>query len=304
MKPLVVKDNVLINASYNLGLAEQRLILLAIVEARESNKGITANDPLVVHADSYISQFGVHRNTAYQALKDACDDLFARQFSYQRINEKGNLENYKSRWVSEIGYVDNEAVVKLIFAPAIVPLITRLEEHFTKYELQQVSQLSSAYAVRLYEILISWRSIEKTPVIELEDFRQKMGVLENEYKRSDNFKKWVIDQSIQQINAHTDITATYEQHKKGRSIYGFSFSFKQKKKVIEQKSKEVNPFVKLSDAQINMFGNQLARLPELAHLAFGNESFDALAVRIKSMLKDAEQQKAFIPHLEKLGFKR
>ena len=304
MKPLVVKDNVLINASYNLGLAEQRLILLAIVEARESNKGITANDPLVVHADSYISQFGVHRNTAYQALKDACDDLFARQFSYQRINEKGNLENYKSRWVSEIGYVDNEAVVKLIFAPAIVPLITRLEEHFTKYELQQVSQLSSAYAVRLYEILISWRSIEKTPVIKLEDFRQKMGVLENEYKRSDNFKKWVIDQSIQQINAHTDITATYEQHKKGRSIYGFSFSFKQKKKVIEQKSKEVNPFVKLSDAQINMFGNQLARLPELAHLAFGNESFDALAVRIKSMLKDAEQQKAFIPHLEKLGFKR
>ena len=304
MKPLVVKDNVLINASYNLGLAEQRLILLAIVEARESNKGITANDPLVVHADSYISQFGVHRNTAYQALKDACDDLFARQFSYQRINEKGNLENYKSRWVSEIGYVDNEAVVKLIFAPAIVPLITRLEEHFTKYELQQVSQLSSAYAVRLYEILISWRSIEKTPVIELEDFRQKMGVLENEYKRSDNFKKWVIDQSIQQINAHTDITATYEQHKKGRSIYGFSFSFKQKKKVIEQKSKEVNPFVKLSDAQINMFGNQLARLPELAHLAFGNESFDALAARIKSMLKDVEQQKAFIPHLEKLGFKR
>ncbi len=304
MKPLVVKDNVLINASYNLGLAEQRLILLAIVEARESNKGITANDPLVVHADSYISQFGVHRNTAYQALKDACDDLFARQFSYQRINEKGNLENYKSRWVSEIGYVDNEAVVKLIFAPAIVPLITRLEEHFTKYELQQVSQLSSAYAVRLYEILISWRSIEKTPVIELEDFRQKMGVLENEYKRSDNFKKWVIDQSIQQINAHTDITATYEQHKKGRSIYGFSFSFKQKKKVIEQKPKEVNPFVKLSDAQINMFGNQLARLPELAHLAFGNESFDALAARIKSMLKDVEQQKAFIPHLEKLGFKR
>lgn len=304
MKPLVVKDNVLINASYNLGLVEQRLILLAIIEARESNKGITANDPLVVHAESYISQFGVHRNTAYQALKDACDDLFARQFSYQRINQKGNLENYKSRWVSEIGYVDNEAVVKLIFAPAIVPLITRLEEQFTKYELQQVSQLSSAYAVRLYEILIAWRSLEKTPIIELEEFRQKMGVLESEYKRSDNFKKWVIEQSIQQINTYTDITAKYEQHKKGRSIYGFSFSFKQKKKVIEQKTKEVNHFVKLTDSQINMFGNQLARLPELAHLAFGNESYDALASRIKDMLKDAEQQKVLIPHLEKLGFKR
>jgi hypothetical protein len=37
---LVVKDNSLINASYTLGLVEQRLILLAIIEARETGKGI------------------------------------------------------------------------------------------------------------------------------------------------------------------------------------------------------------------------------------------------------------------------
>ncbi|MGU5717452.1 type II toxin-antitoxin system YafQ family toxin [Aeromonas taiwanensis] len=36
------------------------VILLAIVEARESGKGINANDPLTVHAESYINQFGVH----------------------------------------------------------------------------------------------------------------------------------------------------------------------------------------------------------------------------------------------------
>ena len=75
MSKLVVKDNALMNASYNLDLVEQRLILLAIVEARESGKGINANDPLTVHAESYINQFGVARQTAYQALKDACDDL-------------------------------------------------------------------------------------------------------------------------------------------------------------------------------------------------------------------------------------
>ena len=83
MSELIVKDNALINASYNLELVEQRLILLAIIEARESGKGINANDPLTVHAESYINQFDVARQTAYQALKDACKDLFARQFSYQ-----------------------------------------------------------------------------------------------------------------------------------------------------------------------------------------------------------------------------
>lgn len=230
MSELIVKDNALMNASYNLDLVEQRLILLAIVEARESGKGINANDPLTVHAESYINQFGVARQTAYQALKDACDDLFARQFSYQEINERGNTENVRSRWVSEVRYVDAEATVKLIFAPVVIPLITRLEERFTQYEMKQISELSTGYAIRLYELLICWRTTGKTPIIELSDFRQKMGVLDSEYQRMHDLKKRVLEPALEQINEHTDITTTYEQHKKGRVITGFSFKFKQKKK--------------------------------------------------------------------------
>lgn len=228
MKELVVKDNALINASYNLDLVEQRLILLAIVEARESGRGINANNPLFVHAESYINHFGVHRNTAYQALKGATKDLFARQFSYQELSPKGKVINQTSRWVSQIGYMDDGATVNLIFAPAIIPLITRLEEQFTSYELKQISGLNSAYAVRLYELLIAWRSTGKTPVIALAEFRQRLGVLETEYKRMYDFKKYVLDTAIKHVNEHTDITVKVEQHKAGRSISGFSFKFKQK----------------------------------------------------------------------------
>ncbi|BBT51030.1 MULTISPECIES: replication initiation protein RepM [Gammaproteobacteria] len=305
MRELVVKDNALINASYNLDLVEQRLILLAIVEARESGKGINANDPLEVHAEGYINQFGVHRNTAYQALKDACNDLFARQFSYQKINERGNIENYRSRWVSEIGYVDNEAVVKLIFAPAIVPLITRLEEHFTKYELQQVSNLSSAYAVRLYELLIAWRSTGSTPVIELSDFRQRIGVLDTEYKRMERFKTSVLELAIKQINEHTDITVKYEQHKRGRSISGFSFTFKQKKKdnqSIERDPNTLDLFSKMTDAQRHMFANKLSELPEMGRYSQGTESYPQFAVRIAEMLQDSEKIKELAPYLKKVGY--
>ena len=229
MSELIVKDNALMNASYNLDLVEQRLILLAIVEARESGKGINANDPLTVHAESYINQFGVHRTTAYQALKDACKDLFARQFSYQEKRERGRA-NITSRWVSQIAYIDETATVEIIFAPAVVPLITRLEKQFTQYDIEQISGLSSAYAVRMYELLICWRSTGKTPVIELGEFRKRIGVLDTEYTRTDNLKMRVIELALKQINDHTDITATYEQHKKGRTITGFSFKFKQKRK--------------------------------------------------------------------------
>ncbi|MGE4234664.1 MAG: replication initiation protein RepM [Bacteriovoracia bacterium] len=242
MSELVVKDNALMNASYNLNLVEQRLILLAIIEARESGKGINANDPLIVHAESYISQFGVAKHTAYQALKDACKDLFARQFSYQERRRKGTI-NIMSRWVSQVGYMDNEATVELVFAPAVVPLITRLEEQFTKYDIEQISDLSSAYAVRLYELLICWRSAGKTPVIEMQEFRKRLGVLDSEYQRMDVFKKGVIDLAVNQINKHTDITVEYKQHKAGRVITGFSFSFTQKKQLkdVTPKPKKAEP---------------------------------------------------------------
>ena len=264
MSELIVKDNALMNASYNLDLVEQRLILLAILEARESGKGINANDPLIVHAESYINQFGVHRTTAYQALKDACKDLFARQFSYQEKRERGRA-NITSRWVSQIAYIDETATVEIIFAPAVVPLITRLEKQFTQYDIEQISGLSSAYAVRMYELLICWRSTGKTPVIELGEFRKRIGVLDTEYTRTDNLKMRVIELALKQINDHTDITATYEQHKKGRTITGFSFKFKQKRKTELETPKNSNSDVpKQKSVEIP---TNLVKQPENANMS-------------------------------------
>lgn len=310
MRDLVVKDNALINASYNLDLVEQRLILLAIIEARQSGKGINANDPLTVHAESYINHFKVHRNTAYQALKDACNDLFARQFSYQELSDKGNIINKKSRWVSEIGYIDQEAVVQLIFAPAIVPFITRLEQCFTQYEIQQISELSTGYAIRLYELLIAWRTTGKTPLIELMDFRQKMGVLDNKYTAMCDLKKRVLDPAVKQVNEFTDITVKCEQHKKGRAIVGFSFTFKQKQNSIQKISNyskdpstvDVDMFHKLTEKQLDMFSNKLADLPSVQTMAHVGEDMKLFVARLRTMLMDAEQQKRLLPYLKAVGY--
>ena len=309
MKKLVVKDNVLIEASYNLDLVEQRLILLAIIEARESGKGINAHDPLSIHAESYINQFAVHRNGAYQALKNAAKDLFVRQFSYQERRSKG-LANVTSRWVSEIAYIEDAACVELIFAPAIIPLITRLEEHFTSYELEQISKLNSGYAIRLYELIIAWRSTGKTPVISYEDLRKKLGVLDHEYKVKADFKKRVLDSSLKQINEHTDITVKHEQHKTGREITGFSFRFKQKqqpkntdKKLPQRDPNTQDMFVSMTDAQRYMFGAKLAKRIELSEYSSGTESYEEFGKRIAEMLLDETKFKTFYPLLVEEGFR-
>ena len=304
-KDLVVKDNALINASYNLDLAEQRLILLAILEARESNT--PSNHDLTIHAESYINHFNVHRNTAYKVLKDACKNLFERRFSYQKLTAKGNLENVMSRWVQRVSYVENEALVRIRFSDDVVPLITNLEKHFTSYELEQVSSLTSAYAIRLYELLIAWRSTGKVSMLETKELRSRLGVLDTEHQRMESFKRRVLEPAIQQINDHTDIKAEYEQHKRGRSIIGFSFSFKQKSKpkTVKEERDPNTPdfFIKMTDSQRHLFANKMSEMPEMSKYSQGTESYQQFAIRIAEMLLQPEKFRELYPFLEKAGFK-
>ena len=307
---LVVKDNALINASYNLEVTEQRLILLAIINARETGQGITSDSKLEIHAHDYASRFDVSNSGAYKALKEAVNNLFDRQFSFKEPDKQGNLGVVKSRWVSRIKYIDATATLEVTFAPDVVPLITRLEQHFTSYQLKQVAQLTSKYAIRLYELLIAWRATGKVPELELSEFRNRLGVGDNEYTAMNNFKSRVLEPALKQINEHTDITVTYEQHKKGRTISGFSFRFKQKQQAIKaEKNRDPNTtdlFTQMTDAQRHLFGHKLAHdarvQSDYSHLV-GTGSYEEFGKIIADMLTEEQYLKMFYPLLIELGYK-
>ncbi|WP_201530039.1 replication initiation protein RepM [Psychrobacter frigidicola] len=303
MSKLVIKDNALINASYGLSLVEQRLVLLAIVEARENNANPDYEGRLIVTAESYMKHFDVTRNAAYAALKAACSDLLERRFSYQEV-VNGKVENFTSRWVSEVGYAVNDAYVKIRFAQAVIPLIPLIDElksYFTSYELIQVASLNSGYAVRLYELCIAWRSTGKVPKIGLQELREKLGVLDNEYQRMERFKTRVLDLAVKQVNDFTDINIKYEQHRTGRAITGFTFTFKQK--AAPKQTAIDDGYIKMTDKQISTFSSKLAALPELGSNAPIGGSVEQFAKQIADDLKDADKQKKYSKHLAKLGFK-
>ena len=227
-KDLVVKTNRLNQAFQMLTLAELHIVQLAIVDARETGTGLSTNQPLRIDAMRYAEVFNTTRQNAYQRMKSAEDTLFNRRFSY--FDSEGKL--VKSRWIQQVRYLDDEGAIELVFTLAVVDGISRIDgatEFFTQYLLGQTANLTSVYSARLYELLIQWKSIGKTPILELTNFREQLGIGLDEYSRIEAFKRRVLDIALKEINEHTDITATYEQHKKGRVITGFSFKFKQKK---------------------------------------------------------------------------
>lgn len=301
MSELVVKDNALIQASYTLDLAEQRLILLAIVEARNSGQGITHDSLLKIHASSYAEQFGVNDKTAYTVVKDASKGLFDRYVTYHDKNPKnGKDRSFHCRWVDKIGVEPDSGIVYMRFTSDVVPLITRLENHFTSYEIEKVANLSSSYAIRLYELIIQWRDNGVTQRYKIDDLRQKLGVEPEKYKEMYNFKIRVIDLAIKQINKHTDITVKYEQHKLGRKITAMSFTFKSK--VAPKQVTIDDGYIKMTDKQINTFSSKLAALPELGSDAPMGASVDDFAKQIANDLADPNKQQKYIKHLSKVGY--
>lgn len=304
---LVVKSNRLNSAIQNLSLPELRIVQLAIVDARETGNGLSTDTPLRIDAMRYAEAFETTRQNAYNRMKEAEETLFNRRFTF--LDSEG--KTVKSRWIQRVRYLDDEGAIELAFTLDVVKGITRLdgaEEFFTQYLLSQTSNLNSVYSVRLYELLIQWKTAAKTPVFELSLFRGQMGLNDGEYKAMCDFKKRVLDLAVKEINEKTDLTVSYTQEKKGRLIHGFKFTVKQKEKTkkevkTDRDNNTLDMFYKMTDRQIDTFATKLANLPALSHKAPVGASMQEFISMIASDLRNEKKQSFYKPFLEQLGFK-
>ena len=150
MADLVVKSNKLVQALQTLTLSETRLLQLAIVDARETGQGLSAEEPLELNASRYATAFNVSPDAAYLALVEAEDSLFKRQFTI--TNEDGTLT--KSRWIQDANYRKGEGRILVTLTRVVIEHVTKIdgfEQYFTSYHLKKTSDFKSVYAVRLYE---------------------------------------------------------------------------------------------------------------------------------------------------------
>lgn len=254
---LVVKSNKLIEASYRLTLAEQRIVLFAISEAQRTNKGLIADDFITISAKDYAKMYSILENLAYIQLREGGKTLFDRRVTFHDIYSKtGKKRATEVRWLSADG------IIQIRFAQDMIPYITKLEEQFTRYKLEKIAGMSSPYAIRLYELLMQWGSVGKRD-IELK-WLKKILVVEEEYPRLFDLKKRVIDVAVTQINQHSDINVNYDQRKTGRNVTHLLFTFAKKeesKKAIENPILIKPPETLLETPPETNFVFQLAKVP-------------------------------------------
>ena len=240
---LVVKANKLIEASYRLNLVEQQIILFAICRSREEQKGLSTEEPITITAAAFAAQFGTNETMVYGQLKESLNTLYARSVTIHDIDPaSGEGRVTETRWISDKSYIDGTGQIQMTFARYVIPFITRLGEdgNFTSYRLEKIGAMSSAHAVRLYELLVQYLSIGKREI----EIAWLRGILqlEGQYTAIKDLKLRVIDLAVTQINEHSDIAVSYTQRKTGRTVTHLIFDINAKpepKKVAKEAPKPI-----------------------------------------------------------------
>lgn len=220
----VVKSNKVVEASYMLTLAEQR-VLLACIAQIDSRQELTEGYRFEVTASGVADLVGLDNlSTAYRDLKKAADKLYERSVVIDDPDsDNPKIEKRKFRWISCIDYIPGEGKLALSFSVGIIPYLSQLSREFTKYKLKHVARFESVYSIRLYELLVQWSSAGERE-IEVEWLKRQFQV-ECKYDRVVDLKKRVIDPAVTEINEHSNLWVTYGQRKSGRTITHFQFQF-------------------------------------------------------------------------------
>lgn len=221
---LIYKSNDIIEASYTLSVNEQRL-LLACISQIKSDEEIGNQYVISVEQARDLFYDNKGKDKAFRDLKTASKRLYDRGI---HMKSSDGSEEMFTRWVSTVKFNKDEQTATLYFHSEIKPYISQLKANFTKYRLKHITQLTSVYAIRIYEMIVSWYS-QNQPYKEykIDDFKELLQI-GDKYSQFGEFKRFVTAPALEQINTHTDFELEISYRKVGRSFKYIQLRFNRK----------------------------------------------------------------------------
>ena len=283
-KDWVVLQNRVVECYRSMSLDEKRLFIMATPLARTTK--VSSNDPIFISSSDFARECGVDLSTAYTALEMASDRLFTRFFGYTAENG----DRVKMRWVNKVIYKAGQGGSELYFSDEVLLLLREFDalNPYTKYKKEVVLLLRKDYSLDFYHLAKKHQAMGGFQ-ISLDELFQQLGLPESYRTRMNNLKYRVIEPSLNETTANTDIDLSYENVKRGRSVVGFKFTVKEKPKpkVIEtgRDKNTIDMFCKLTDAQIQKYSSILSKVSDISDLSTFPD-YSTFAQWIANILRD------------------
>lgn len=237
-KVLVIQANHIIEARYKLSLEEQRLmkILISMIDPKDEDTKIYR-----INAVDIAQLFGITEDHIYNTLKQVTSGLLKKVLFIKRGN--GELQ---VSWLSSAEYIKG-GMVDLEISQKLRPYLLQLKQHFTKYQLRQITKLKSGFSIRIYELCKSYE-YKGGFTMEVDCLKNMLGI-ENNYKLYGDFKRYVLSAARKEINATTDIAIEFHEIKERKKVAAIEFH-------VESKVEAIDPPPEIIDASRAGLGKQ------------------------------------------------
>jgi plasmid replication initiation protein len=246
-RAVAVQSNSMINSKYSLDPTQQKLILLAIAQIKTADENFFKYSCSVSELEEKLGVQIQHKQ-----LKESCLDLFKKPLYIKK--PRGWIA---CNWFSAIEYFDDEARIEFEISPTLTPYLLNLKKNFTTFNIEQAIKFSGKYTTRFYQFLIQaqhQQAKKRTFALEeLYELLQLPPTLRGDFSK---FKIKVLEPSLAEINAKSDIKAAYEPTKKLRkkvleiTIY---FDFKDVIEAKTEKAVKANSFKKYAGKKFLYF---------------------------------------------------
>lgn len=216
-----VMANDIIRGKQDMTLQESKILRLLITQVVKEDKDLKTYTCKIADLAAFLD---IPRNNLYRDVRSICDNLMQRVI---RVGTKDPKRPWKMyHWVSSAEY-DGRSTLTLCLSDEIKPYVCELEEYFTQYQLVNILEMSSYYAVRLYELLKSDECKVREDDNRLAysmDYLRQYFCCENKYKNFSQFKEKVLQTGVREINQKTDLTVGEMTFAKtGKRITGVVF---------------------------------------------------------------------------------
>ncbi len=212
---IVTQSNQLVEARYNLPLAEQRLILTMISRIQPDDEDFK---PYRIPIKEFAEFMGIDKNSAYRECKKITKSLLTRVIE---IAEPGRL--LQIGWVSSAEYIDGSGMVNLCFDPLLKPYLLKLKGNFTSYKLEMILSFKSQYSVRIYMLLKQYQRLGDRE-IQIGLLRDMLGLLKDQHKEYSNLKNNILKPVQKELIEKADLYFEFEEIKHGRRVEALKFT--------------------------------------------------------------------------------
>lgn len=120
-----------------------------------------------------------------------------------------------------------EGTLSIEFHPKVSQHIIGLRNNYTYSRLRYIARFSSEYQHKLYNALVSY-SVLGDAQLEVEDLRTLLGVKPAMYAQFKDFKKRVLDPSVEAINEYSDLKVAFGLVRKSKKVIAVTFKIRRK----------------------------------------------------------------------------